>query len=490
MKRLLLVAAAAAGWTRQKKPIPNLGVVLRPREGVTSRPATLRRLRGEGVARVKLETYGAREVREAVANLGVGSRVAVSIPDAEVEDVSRGGAAADRVCAAIKSVHEHVDGVLVGVTPPSGAGADLKRLAQIANASRSVSKACSNVNASVPVTTAFDLNVLRSSYPPSASLFAAPGPLREVLDHLRSTKAPFAIQLDPYGAWRSEYYDVSLDFATFALDPSRDRPQFIDEGSGAQYYALIDAMLDSVRWALAKEGFGDLDVVITRVGWPSGLVDTVNPPPAADAPGAGATLELAASFAHGLGKRRGVLGASAPELQKNVNQGYVVAYVYEADDGAPAPDGLRWGVCGQQGSLKYSIRTGAVVAPRLRTASTACLGPACIRKRFSHAKQHDVEMAALGVAVGALILGVAAFVAILSIQPAQARSPRSPTQVERIMRVANQRAEENQRAARAAPSLLKPQDLLRWGSRPLMTVAESPGASDVEGSEAGSLKKR
>ena len=99
-------------------------------------------------------------------------------------------------------------------------------------------------------------------------------------------------------------------------------------------------------------------------------------------------------------------------------------------------------------------------------------------------------MAALDVAVGALILGVAAFVAILSIQPAQARSPRSPTQVERIMRVANQRAEENQRAARAAPSLLKPQDLLRWGSRPLMTVAESPGASDVEGSEAGSLKKR
>ena len=49
---------------------------------------------------------------------------------------------------------------------------------------------------------------------------------------------------------------------------------------------------------------------------------------------------------------------------------------------------------------------------------------------------------------------------------------------------------ERERITRAAPSLLKPQDLLRWGSRPLMTVAESPGASDVEGSEAGSLKKR
>ena len=57
------------------------------------------------------------------------------------------------------------------------------------------------------------------------------------------------------------------------------------------------------------------------------------------------------------------------------------------------------------------------------------------------------------------------------------------------MRAANQRAEENQRAARAAPSLLKPPDLLRWGSRQLMTVGGVTGASDVR-SEAGSLRSR
>lgn len=482
--RLLLVVAAATGWQTRQPPIPNVGVVVRPRDGVTSRPATLRLLRGEGVARVKLQTYGAREVREAVASLGDGAKVAVSVPDEEVEEVSKGGAAAARVCGAIRSARDHVESVLIGVTPPGGAGADLKRLAQIANASRSVAR-CLQVN--VSVTTAFDLNVLRSSYPPSASLFAAPGPLREILDHLRNTKAPFAIQLDPYGAWRSSYYDVSLDFATFALDPLKNEPQFVDKGSGARYFSILDAMLDSVRWALAKEGFGELDVVITRVGWPSGLVDAVNPTPAADAPGAGATLELAASFAHGLGLRRGRLGASAPELRTNLNQNPVVVYLYEADDGAPALDGLRWGLCGQQGALKYSIRTGAVVAPRLRTAEQ-CLGPACLRKRFSGATKHDVEVAALGVAAAALILGVAAFVAVLSIQPGQ-RWQRSPTQVERIMRAANVRAEENQRAARAAPSLLKPQDLLRWGSRPLQTVAESPLASDIE-SAAGSLEPR
>ena len=131
-------------------------------------------------------------------------------------------------------------------------------------------------------------------------------------------------------------------------------------------------------------------------------------------------------------------------------------------------------------------RGGSSLEDGLDGVSRSSLHPEALLARQA-ARRRD---AALGVAVGALILGVAAFVAILSIQPAQARSPRSPTQVERIMRVANQRAEENQRAARAAPSLLKPQDLLRWGSRPLMTVAESPGASDVEGSEAGSLKKR
>ena len=68
---------------------------------------------------------------------------------------------------------------------------------------------------------------------------------------------------------------------------------------------------------------------------------------------------------------------------------------------------------------------------------------------------------------------------ILSIQPAQARSPRSPTRVERIMRVANQRAEENQRAARAAPSLLQAAGPSRWGSRP----------ADDRGGVAGGIRR-
>jgi len=182
--------AAARGARRPV--LENVGLVVRPRPLTPARAAMLRRLRGSGVARARLLAYGGAEVAATVAALGGGARVAVSVPDDEVAAVAGAGGAADAACAAF-AAHARsgaVDLAVVGVTPPSGVGADVRHYEALANATRNLAVACARANATVAVSTAFALNVLRSSYPPSASLFAAPGPLRPVLEHLRATRSP------------------------------------------------------------------------------------------------------------------------------------------------------------------------------------------------------------------------------------------------------------------------------------------------------------
>ena len=138
---------------------------------------------------------------------------------------------------------------------------------------------------------------------------------------------------------------MSLAFATFGLEYGVDAPQFADVGSHKSYWNLFDAMLDAVRWALAREGFDDLDVVVAKVGWPTGPVDGT----AGGGPG-GATLDDAARFASRLARHMaGPVGA--------IDDRPVIAYLYEADDAADAVDGYRWGVCGRSGGLKYLLRS-------------------------------------------------------------------------------------------------------------------------------------
>ncbi|KAH8072671.1 glycosyl hydrolase [Aureococcus anophagefferens] len=132
-----------------------------------------------------------------------------------------------------------------------------------------------------------------SSFPPSASLFAAPGPLAPILAQLRRTKSPFVIEIDPYLAWRQSY-SRHLSRSLFDLGPESP-PQFVDAGSGSSYRNLFDAMLDAVRWALYAEGYGDLDIVVGKVGWPSGPAARPGAGDAAD-DSDGATVENAALF--------------------------------------------------------------------------------------------------------------------------------------------------------------------------------------------------
>jgi len=447
---LLRVAAVASG---EAALLANFGVVVRPRALTGARTAMLRRLRAQGVGRARLLGYGRAEVRATVDALGAGARVAVSIPDGEVARVGASAAAAAAACEGFARFARRgaVDLVVVGVTPPSGVGADVGHYAALANATRSLSAACAAAGAPVAVSTAFALNVLRSSYPPSASLFAAPGALRPVLEHLRATRSPFLVELDPYVAWSENYYGIDSDYALFGRSP--DAPAFVDNGVG--YWNLYDAMLDAVRWALDREGFGDLEVSVARVGWPSG---------GGLEPTDGASAENAARFASALAARAATAGGAFGKT--------AVVYAYEADDapdGSRGAGGLQWGVCGASGRPKYDLATGAVFSPLFRgTRSAAAPG-------------YGPGLALLlGAAAAALAAARAAKSALGQRSPGIAR--HSPSRVRNIVRAASAEAEKTLRDERSLRERSNPtplQCLLSYGRR-LPTVAESPIASDGE----------
>ncbi|KAJ1454258.1 glycoside hydrolase [Pelagophyceae sp. CCMP2097] len=220
----------------------------------------------------------------------------------------------------------------------------------------------------------FSLAALRSSFPPSASLFAAPGPLSVILAQLRSTASPFVVELDPYLAWRQWYYDISLDYALMAKREAIDAPQFVDDGSGHAYWNLFDAMLDAVRWALARESFGDLEVVVGAVGWPSGIPPSVSRDgrlgygDSGNGADVGATVFNAAMFNSRLAHHVGACDAIASPPQ-TLHGGCVNVYIHEATDsgaGVSSGDGMDWGLCSSAGRLKYSLQSGNALASRTR----------------------------------------------------------------------------------------------------------------------------
>lgn len=353
---------------RKRRILRNVGLIVSTdRIRPDTLGTTLSQLSRDGVRRARLLTYAPDEISQASRALGRGSQIAVSVPDAEVKEMGRSMESSSKVCEAIGHMIRSgtVDLVVIGVTPPSGVGADVAWTESLANATRNVHAACLAANATVKVTTSFSLSVLRSSFPPSASLFAQPGPLIPILSHLRATNAPFVIELDPYLAWKNSYYDISLDYATFGGEGKP--PVFVDYG--AAYWNLYDAMVDAVRWALYQQNYVDLDLVVGSVGWPSGSAYSGSP---------GANPQQAANFNSRLARHLNCSTSAVPGARVDADGclSEAVAFIYQAADEVNNGEDLKWGVCAYpSGEPKYSLATGSVLISTLEKKPTPAIDP-------------------------------------------------------------------------------------------------------------------
>ncbi|KAK4416298.1 Glucan endo-1,3-beta-glucosidase 12 [Sesamum alatum] len=119
----------------------------------------------------------------------------------------------------------------------------------------------------IKVTTPHSMALLASSFPPSASTFAAMlvPTMTAIVGFLADTGAPFMINAYPYFAYRDNPKTISLDYALLGNSTKVPDPK------GYTYNNMLDAQIDAVRSAISSLGFGNrsIKIVVSESGWPS-----------------------------------------------------------------------------------------------------------------------------------------------------------------------------------------------------------------------------
>lgn len=125
----------------------------------------------------------------------------------------------------------------------------------------------------IKVGTPLAMDALQSSFPPSTGAFRSDvsgSVILPMLQFLNRTKSFFFIDVYPYFPWSQNPNRINLDFALLNQN-SNSNPnfKFTDPGTGLTYTNLLDQMLDSIVFAMAKLGFSEIPLLISETGWPT-----------------------------------------------------------------------------------------------------------------------------------------------------------------------------------------------------------------------------
>jgi len=125
--------------------------------------------------------------------------------------------------------------------------------------------ASANLQKQVRVSTAIQIGLLGSSYPPSAGAFnlSSISYITPIVNFLVDNQAPLLANVYTYFSYISDPKNIDLSFALF----TSPNVKVID--GNYEYQNLFDATLGALYAALEKVGGANLEVVVSESGWPS-----------------------------------------------------------------------------------------------------------------------------------------------------------------------------------------------------------------------------
>ncbi|XP_058203141.1 glucan endo-1,3-beta-glucosidase 11-like isoform X2 [Rhododendron vialii] len=227
-----------------------------------------------------------------------------------------------------------------------------------------------NLDKQVTVTTAHQLGVLETSYPPSSGSFRRDlkGCITQILDFHVKTSSSFLINAYPYFAYKSNPKQIPIDFVLFQPNSG-----IVDPATNFHYDNMLFAQIDAVYYALASVGYKNkLSVQISETGWPS----------KGDSDEAGATVENAKKYNGNLLKliaqKKGT--PLKPNCELNVfvfalfNENMKPGPTSERNYGLFKPDGTPAYLLGLNGSTAVATNTSGG-GSNTNTGGTAPLTP-------------------------------------------------------------------------------------------------------------------
>ncbi|KAL7091685.1 hypothetical protein ACP275_12G120100 [Erythranthe tilingii] len=106
--------------------------------------------------------------------------------------------------------------------------------------------------------------VLSDSYPPSAGAFDhnLTSIMVPLLKFLNETESPLMVNIYPFFSYVNNHPYVTLDYALF-------RSSAVEIDRDLEYTNVYDATIDAFVYAMEREGFSRIPVVVTETGWPT-----------------------------------------------------------------------------------------------------------------------------------------------------------------------------------------------------------------------------
>ncbi|TXG64535.1 hypothetical protein EZV62_011529 [Acer yangbiense] len=227
--------------------------------------ATAKLLQSTSIQKVRL--YGADPaIIRALANTGIGIVIGAGSGDIPALAADP-NAAAQWVNSNVLPFYPASKIILITVGNEVMISNDPNLIGQLLPAMQNLQNALNSASlgGKIKVSTVHAMSVLGQSDPPSSGLFI-PGlqnTMRGLLQFLKDTGSPFAINPYPFFAYQSDSRPETLAFCLFQPNSGR-----VDSRTGIKYMNMFDAQVDAVHSALNAMGFKDIEIVVAETGWP------------------------------------------------------------------------------------------------------------------------------------------------------------------------------------------------------------------------------
>ncbi|XP_016509778.2 glucan endo-1,3-beta-glucosidase-like [Nicotiana tabacum] len=189
---------------------------------------------------------------------------------------------------------------------------------------------------SIKLSSSHASTILSNSYPPSSGVFNSTiRPfLLPFLQFLRDTSSPLMVNVYPFFAYINNPQYVSLDHALF-------RSSYVEYDQNLAYDNMFDASIDAFVYAMEKEGFEGIPVMVTETGWPTAGID-------------GASIDNALSY-NGNVVRRALNNVGTPK-RPGVGLDVFLFDLFDENGKSGEEFERHFGIFGDNGIKAYDIR--------------------------------------------------------------------------------------------------------------------------------------